>query len=203
MNFFFTQSSKKASFLPRQVVKSIPSSSTKMAEILNKFAAKPGSIKAEVMENTIEVCEESGIKGEDKYCATSLESMLDFTILRLGRNVQALSTEVMQKKETKNQQYTITNGVKKVGGANLVVCHKLNYVYAVFYCHKIENTVAYTVWLEGADGSRVKAVSVCHRDTSQWYPKHLAFQMLKVKRGSVPICHFLYEDTVAWVPKQN
>ncbi|XP_028787616.1 BURP domain-containing protein 5-like isoform X2 [Neltuma alba] len=204
MNLIFHKSPNQACFLPRDVVKSIPFSSTEMAEILNKFAVKPGSISAEVMKNTIKECEEPGIKGEDKYCATSLESMLDLTILKLGRNVQALSTEVVTKKEeTKKQEYTITNGVKKVGETNLVVCHKMNYAYAVFYCHKIENTVAYTVSLEGADGSRVKAVSVCPRDTSAWDPKHLAFQMLKVKPGSVPICHFLFQDTIAWLPKQN
>ncbi|KAK4276144.1 hypothetical protein QN277_019128 [Acacia crassicarpa] len=202
LKFLFEKISIQASFLPREVVKSIPFSSTKIAEILNKFAVKPGSIKADVMRNTIKLCEESEIKGEDKYCATSLEAMLDFIIMKLGKNVEALSTEVM-KKETKKQEYTITNGVKKVGGTKVMVCHKLDYVYAVFYCHKIENSVTYTVSLEGADGSRVKAVSVCHRDTSKWNPKHLAFQMLNVKPGSVPICHFLFQDTIAWVPKQN
>ncbi|KAI9095370.1 hypothetical protein K1719_026404 [Acacia pycnantha] len=203
MNVLFTKSSNQASFLPHDVVKSIPFSSTKMTEILNNFAVKPGSIKAEVIKNTIKVCEESAIKGEDKYCATSLESMLDFITSKLGKDVEALSTKVMMKKETKKQEYTITNRVKKVGETKVVVCHKLNYVYAVFYCHKIEKTVAYTVLLEGADGSSVKAVSVCHRDTSAWRLKHLAFQMLNVKPGSVPICHFLFQDSITWVPKQN
>ncbi|XP_054818617.1 BURP domain-containing protein 5-like [Prosopis cineraria] len=198
MNFLFMHASNQASFSPREVVKSIPFSSRKMAEILNKFAVTPGSVKAEVMNNTIQLCEESGIKGEEKYCATSLESMVDFITSKLGKNVEAWSTE--GKKETKKQEYTITQGVK-LGEAKVAVCHKLNYVYAVFYCHKIQNTVAYTVSLKGADGSRVKAVSVCHRDTSQWNPKHLAFQMLKVKPGSVPICHFLFQDTVTWVQR--
>ncbi|XP_054817918.1 BURP domain protein RD22-like [Prosopis cineraria] len=200
MNLLFTQISNQASFLPREVVKSIPFSSSKMAEILNNFAVKPGSEKAEVMNNTIKLCEESGIKGEEKYCATSLESMVDFITLKLGKDVEALSTEVM--KDTKQQEYTIMQG-GKVGETKVVVCHKLNYVFAVFYCHKIENTVTYTVSLKGDDGSRIKAVSVCHRDTSQWNPKHLAFQMLKVKPGSVPICHFLFQSTIAWVPKQS
>ncbi|XP_054818229.1 BURP domain protein RD22-like isoform X2 [Prosopis cineraria] len=201
MNLLFTYTSNQASFLPREVVRSIPFSSRQMAEILNKFAVKPKSAKAEVMKNTIKHCEESGIKGEEKYCATSLESMVDFITLKLGKDVEALSTEVM--KDTKQQEYTIMQGVKKVGDAKVVVCHKLKYVYALFNCHKIENTVAYTVSLKGADGSRVKAVSVCHRDTSRWNPQHLAFQVLKVKPGGVPICHFLYQSTIAWVPKQN
>ncbi|XP_054818758.1 BURP domain protein RD22-like [Prosopis cineraria] len=198
MNLFFTQTSNQAPFLPREVMKFIPFTSSKMAEILNKFVVKPGTVKAEVMHNTIKLCEESGIKGEDKYCATSLESMVDFIASKRGRHVEALSTEVV--KETKKQEYTITHGVKKVGAeTKAAVCHKLNYVYAVFYCHKIENTVTYMVSLKGANGSRMKAVSICHRETSQWNPKHLAFQMLKVKPGSVPICHFIFQDTIVWV----
>ncbi|XP_054818613.1 BURP domain protein RD22-like isoform X2 [Prosopis cineraria] len=201
MNLLFKQASNQAFFLPREIVKSIPFSSNKVAEILNEFAVKPGSINAEVMKNTIELCEDSGIKREEKYCATSLESLVDFITSKLGRHVEALSTEVVM--ETKKHEYTIMHGVKKVGvEKKVVVCHKLSYVHAVFYCHKIENTVAYTVSLKGADGSKVKAISVCHRDTSQWNPKHLAFQMLKVKPGSVPICHFLFQDTIAWVQTQ-
>ncbi|XP_054817913.1 BURP domain protein RD22-like [Prosopis cineraria] len=133
MNLLFAQISNKASFLPCEVVESIPFSSSKIAEILNKFAAKPGSIKAEVMNNTIKLCEESGVKGAQKYCATSLESMVDFITSKLGRHVEAFSTEVV--KVTKKQEYTIMHGVKKVGQRKVVVCHKLNYVYAVFYCH--------------------------------------------------------------------
>jgi hypothetical protein len=55
--------------------------------------------------------------------------------------------------------------------------------------------------LEGVDGNRVKAVAVCHTDTSQWNPKHLAFQVLKVQPGTVPVCHFLPQDHVVWVSK--
>jgi len=46
--------------------------------------------------------------------------------------------------------------------------------------------------LEGANGIRIKVVAVCHIDTSQWNPKHLAFEVLKVKLGTVPVCHFLH-----------
>lgn len=198
-NLLLTKTSNQASFLPRQVVESIPFSSTKVDEILRKFAVKLGSTKAETMKNTIKLCEEPGLKGEEKYCATSLESMVDFITSKLGRHVEALSTEVG--KETKKQEYTIMQGVK-VGEENIVACHKLSYVHAVFYCHKIETTRAYTVSLQGADGSRVHAMAICHTDTSDWNPKHLAFQVLKVKPGSVPVCHFLAQETVMWVPKQ-
>ncbi|KAI9071373.1 hypothetical protein K1719_046663 [Acacia pycnantha] len=153
MNLLF-QKSNHASFLPREVVKSIPFSSSKMDEILNKYEVKRGSLAAEQMKDTINICEKPvGIKGEERYCVTSLESMVDFSILKLGKSINALSMNV--RKQTKKEEYTTMNGVKKVGEAQ-VVCHNLNYVYAVFLCHKIDNTVAYTVPLEVQMGAELK-----------------------------------------------
>ncbi|KAL6986718.1 BURP domain protein rd22, partial [Sarracenia purpurea var. burkii] len=39
------------------------------------------------MEKSIKECEDTGIKGEEKYCATSLESMVDFSTSKLGKKV--------------------------------------------------------------------------------------------------------------------
>lgn len=199
MDLHFTPSSSQATFLPRQVADSIPFSSSKVNDVFTKFSIKPESEEANAVKNTLSECEETSIKGEEKYCATSLESMVDFSTSKLGKNLVVLSTEV--DKETGLQQYTIAPGVKKISGDKAVVCHKQNYPYAVFYCHKTETTRTYSVPLEGANGIRVKAVAVCHTDTSQWNPKHLAFQVLKVKPGTVPVCHFLPEDHVVWVQK--
>uniref|UniRef100_A0A3Q7HPP8 BURP domain-containing protein n=1 Tax=Solanum lycopersicum TaxID=4081 RepID=A0A3Q7HPP8_SOLLC len=187
MKLKFVENGNGASFLPRQEADSIPFSSEKMPEILHKFSVDEDS--------------EEGIKGEEKYCATSLESMIDFTTSKLGNKVQPLSTET-QKENTEMQKYTIL-GAKKMGNNNdkSVVCHKQNYAYAVFYCHKTETTESYMVSLVGVDGTKVKAVAVCHKDTSQWNPKHLAFKVLKVTPGSVPVCHFLPQDHIVWVPK--
>lgn len=199
MNLHFTETSNSATFLPRQVAKSIPFSSGKFPEILNHFSLKPGSVAADMIKTTIKECEESGIKGEEKYCATSLESMVDFCISKLGKNVQAISTEV--EKQTPMQKYTIAAGIKMRKVDKSVACHKQKYPYAVFFCHATQTTSSYIVPLEGADGTKAKAVAVCHEDTSAWNPKHLAFQVLKVKPGTIPICHFLPEDHILWVPK--
>ncbi|KAK3175792.1 hypothetical protein Dsin_033010 [Dipteronia sinensis] len=64
MNFHFTENLNEATFLPRQVAKSIPFSSNQMPEILNQFSVRPGSLEADIMQNTIKECEEAGIKGE-------------------------------------------------------------------------------------------------------------------------------------------
>ncbi|WJX09987.1 hypothetical protein P8452_00762 [Trifolium repens] len=201
LNLQFTKTtSNAATFLPRQVANSMPFSSNKVEYILNKLNIKKGSKGAQIVKNTINECEEQGIEGEEKSCVTSLESMVDFTTSKLGKNVEAVSTEV--NKESEVQQYIIAQGVKKLGEKNkAVVCHKENYPYAVFYCHKTDTTKAYSVPLEGADGSRVKAIAVCHTDTSKWNPKHLAFQVLKVKPGTIPVCHLLPEDHVVWISK--
>ncbi|KAJ7965999.1 BURP domain protein RD22 [Quillaja saponaria] len=195
----FTKSSNPATLLSRKAADSIPFSSNKLPEILDNFSVKSGSMEAEIMKNTVKECEDPSIKGEEKYCATSLESMVDYSTSKLGKNVEAISTEVG--KETQLQKYTIAPGVKKMEGNKAVVCHKQNYAYAVFYCHKTETTRAYEVPLVGADGTKAEAVAICHTDTSEWNPKHLAFQALKVKPGTVPVCHFLPEDHVVWVSK--
>nr|BAB60849.1 BURP domain-containing protein [Bruguiera gymnorhiza] len=198
MNLDFPESSNTATFLPRHVADSIPFSSNKLQDAFREFSVKPGSLEAEIMENTVKECENPGIEGEEKYCATSLESMVDFSTSKLGKDIQAISTEV--EKQTGRQKYTIA-GVKKIAGDKCVVCHKQNYPYAVFYCHSIQSTRAYLVQLKGVDRTRLQAVAICHTNTSAWNPKHPAFQVLAVKPGTVPICHFLPQSHVVWVPK--
>jgi len=201
LQFRETSNNNGTKFLPREVANSIPFSSIKLENIFNKFSIKEGSKEAEIVKRTISECEANGIKGEEKVCVTSLESMVDFTISKLGNNVEAVSTEV-SKENSGLQQYVIAKGVKKLGEKNkTIVCHKENYPYAVFYCHKTDSTEVYSVPSECVDGNMVKTIVVCHTDTSQWNPKHLAFYVLKVQPGTVPICHILPQDHVVWVSK--
>ncbi|KFK27813.1 hypothetical protein AALP_AA8G433300 [Arabis alpina] len=186
----------KTAFLPRG--ETVPFGSEKFSEILNTLSVRPGSEEAEMMKKTIEECEAKRVGGEEKYCATSLESMVDFSVSKLGKDLRAVSTEV-SKKNLPMQSYKIAvAGVKKLADDKSVVCHKQKYPFAVFYCHKAMMTSVYAVPLQGADGTRAKAVAVCHKDTSAWNPNHLAFKVLKVKPGTVPVCHFLPETHVVW-----
>ncbi|KAJ9153760.1 hypothetical protein P3X46_027168 [Hevea brasiliensis] len=98
---------------------------------------------------------------------------------------QVLSNEAEQEKKEKG--YTIFKGVKMMGD-NQIACQKEIYPYAV-----------YMVPLMGGDGSKAKAIVVCHLNTTAWNPEHFAFQVLKVKPGP-PVCHFLDSDTIVWVP---
>ena len=204
MDLQFTKTASPASFLPRKVADSIPFSSRDFTNILNQFSINPKSEEANIMRQTITECEQSGLTGEQKYCATSLESMIDFSTKILGKkNIKAVSTESNEDSQIK--KYKIEDSVSSLIGdeENSVVCHKQDYVYAVFYCHSTTSTKAYTVPLKSEDGTEVKAVAVCHKDTSKWNPKHLAFQVLKVKPGTVPVCHFLPDDHVVWYRNQK
>nr|WCP86632.1 responsive to dehydration 22a [Dianthus spiculifolius] len=199
MTIHFTQTTNGATFMPRDEAESLPFSTDKMSEILREFSVQPGSEEAQTIQETVKECQSKGIQGEQKYCATSLESMVDYSKSTLGKNVKAISTEA-KNGGANGLKYTI-GAVRRVtrDSDSSVVCHKQNYAYAVFYCHKTKGTSPYVVSLFGEDGTKAKAVAVCHKDTSGWNPKHLAFQVLNVKPGGVPICHFLPEDHVVWV----
>ncbi|WCJ42460.1 BURP domain-containing protein [Euphorbia peplus] len=195
MNLEFVRISLKSKFLSRDVAKKISFSSSNFSQILNKLTVKPNSMKAKIMKMAIEECEEPALEGEEKYCATSLEGMVDFITSKIGnKNIQALSTEI-DKDRIEPQRFSIQQGVRMVG-AKMVVCHPQIYAYPVFYCHKMDSAKAYEVPLVGASRTKVKAVAVCHEDTSKWNPGHLAFRVLKVKPGAVAICHFLPVDHI-------
>ncbi|KAL6345044.1 hypothetical protein AAG906_007775 [Vitis piasezkii] len=55
---------------------------------------KEKSAEAELMKKEIEECEEPAMDGESRFCATSLESLIDFSTSKLGRNVNVLTNEV-------------------------------------------------------------------------------------------------------------
>lgn len=186
------------SFLPTQVAEAIPFATRKFSQILDTFSLEEASLEAHIMRTTIETCEAPADHGEEKFCATSLESLVNMSVAKLGKGARALSTEI--EKAPLTQELTIRKGVKRMG-KKAVACHKMRYPYAVFYCHSIAETESYKVPLVAADGTRAMAIATCHKDTSSWNPNHVSFKLLKVKPGTVPICHFLSLEGLLWLPK--
>ncbi|KAL1346097.1 hypothetical protein AAHE18_08G165100 [Arachis hypogaea] len=131
------------------------------------------------------------------FLPDTIAKAIPFSSSRLPEILNRFNIEA---EETQDRQYTVAEGVKK-NGEKAMVCHKMNYPYAVFYCHKID-TRSYSVPLMATnDGTKVKAIVVCHTDTAHWPSNHVAFKMLNTKRGTTPICHFLPTDNVIWVPQ--
>ncbi|KAL2325998.1 hypothetical protein Fmac_025056 [Flemingia macrophylla] len=143
--------------------------------------------------NLDEVCGRPAAKGEDKFCATSLKSMMGFAISKLGKNVKVISSSFAPN----HDQYMVEE-VNKVGD-KAVMCHRLNFENVVFYCHQINATTTYMVPLVASDGTKARALTICHHDTRGMDPTVL-YEVLKVKPGTGPVCHFVGNKAVAWVP---
>ncbi|KAH9624664.1 hypothetical protein KSS87_001674 [Heliosperma pusillum] len=207
--------SNSPQFLPRDEADSLPFSLSKLDFLLQYFGFGRGSSQATAMENTLRECEVKPIKGETKFCATSLESMLDFVHEMIGVNiqVQVLNTQNLEK-STNNvlQNYTIVDEPREVPAPKMVACHTMPYPYVIYYCHyqKSESKV-FQVPLQGETRNKnknknkndVEAVAVCHMDTSQWSESHVSFKVLGIKPGSSPVCHFFPADNLVWVPLSN
>ncbi|QHO56757.1 Embryonic abundant protein [Arachis hypogaea] len=140
-----------------------------------------------------DACVREAGKGEDKYCAKSLSTLIGFAVSKLGKNIQPFSSSFLDKQT----DYTI-EGVHNLGD-KAVMCHRLNFQSTVFYCHEIHGTTAYMVPMVAADGRRTQALAVCHHDTSGMNAEVL-YEMLKIKPGTETACHFLGNKAVMWVP---
>ncbi|KAL1811901.1 hypothetical protein ACET3Z_021966 [Daucus carota] len=195
--------SRSPHLLSKEKAESIPFSLDQAPSLLKRFSFVQDSPQAKAMEDTLRQCETEPIKGETKFCATSLESMLDFTrsIFGFDVNIKILATKHQTKSPTLIQDYTICQVPEEILAPKMVACHTLPYSYAVFYCHyqKSESRV-FKVPLVGENGDRVEAIGVCHLDTSQWSPSHPSFQVLGIEPGTSPVCHFFPADNFVWVP---
>ena len=142
-------------------------------------------------------CNSPTATGEHKHCVSSLESMIDHVISHFGTTkIKAISSTFAQ-----NQDQYVVEEVKKVGD-NAVMCHRLNFEKVVFNCHQVRATTAYVVSLAALDGTKTKALTVCHHDT-RGMNHELLYEALKVDPGTVPVCHFIGNKAAAWVPNHS
>lgn len=185
-------------FLPSHVEQLVANATNKFQAICNALSLDSKSVAAQSIKQMFKDCGEKGIKDEIRYCATTLEAMIDFVTNAKKGKYTVASTDDPGKDVL--MEYSIQKA-HNIGtdDENNLVCHKLNNPYAVFLCHNIKYTDIYHVSLVGADQKKMNALAVCHKDTSTWYPGHLAFQRLNLKPGEKPICHFLSADTLVWL----
>ncbi|KAK2665287.1 hypothetical protein Ddye_003861 [Dipteronia dyeriana] len=192
--------------LSRDVADSIPFTSSKLSSILQLFSISKDSPQAQAMDDTLKLCELEPIHGETKLCATSFESMLDFTrgILGLDTKLRVLSTSFVENPSTKPylRNYTVVEDPREILATKMVACHSMPYPYAVFYCHSQEGeNRVFEISLEGGgEGERVETVGVCHVDTSHWDRDHVSFRVLNIEPGTIPVCHVFPPDNFVWVP---
>ncbi|KAG5609045.1 hypothetical protein H5410_020326 [Solanum commersonii] len=169
--------------------KKVPFSLKELTNLVKRFSFSNDSPQVKSMEETLRVCEESPIKGETKYCATSIEAMRDFVQHVMGENTQIepLITSTNPLNHNRLQNYTILNDPEDVGGTKMVTCHTMHSAYTVYYCH---NTVSKSKVLKvslrnDANGDKVEAIAACHLDTSDWSPSHVSFRVLDKEENEV------------------
>ncbi|KAK9056748.1 hypothetical protein SSX86_024111 [Deinandra increscens subsp. villosa] len=194
----------KSHLLPKHEADNIPFTLAQLPTLFRLFSVSEGSPQAIAMESTLKECEASPIKGETKFCATSLESVHEFTrdIFGSDTRVKTLTTTHLKNPSIGVlQNYKVIAISQNIPSPKLVACHTMPYPYVVFYCHsqESENKVL-MVSLEGEDGDVVEALSVCHMDTSHWSPNHVSFSVLGVEPGTTSVCHFFPSDHFVFIP---
>ncbi|XVF45764.1 hypothetical protein PTKIN_Ptkin02bG0232400 [Pterospermum kingtungense] len=204
MPIYFSNKDLSASphLLSREEAISIPFSSKQLPQLIEFFSLSKDSSQAKAMEYTLRECELEPPNGEVRFCATSLESMLDFagSVLGLDTQLRVLTTYFLKKPVVSLQNYTILGMPKQITTSRVIACHPLPYPYAVFYCHSQKSeTRLFQVPLGAENGDKVQAPATCHMDTSQWDPDHVSFRLLKIKPRSSPVCHFFPPDNLVWV----
>lgn len=190
-------------FLSRAEADSIPFSLKQLPYLLKYFSFPPESFEAKTVEYALRICEADPSEGETKFCATSLESMIDFTrsFFGLGTNFKAVSTVHLAKPTNAVQNYTIIDEPKEIAAPKVVSCHFLPYPYAVFCCHsQVTESKVFRVLLGGDNGDRVEAIAVCHMDVSKWTHNHLSVWLLDIEPGNSPVCHYFPAVNTVFVP---
>ncbi|KAL9238194.1 hypothetical protein vseg_012655 [Gypsophila vaccaria] len=198
-------SSHTPHFIPKQEADSIPFSSSSIAEILKHFDFSQDSPQAKAVKRTLHHCELPPIEGETKFCATSLESMLEKLTLLFGEgtNLRVLTTTKVKNWVPHLQNYTIIEDPKEITATKMFGCHPMAYPFIVYYCHGQESdNKLFMVSLKGDDGLRLDALAICHMDTSHWDPKHASFRVLGIVPGTA-VCHVFPEDNLVWVSSPN
>ncbi|KVI01978.1 BURP domain-containing protein [Cynara cardunculus var. scolymus] len=188
--------------LSRDEADSIHFSSSKLPYLLDFFKFSKESPQAKAMETTLKQCELKSKGGEIKFCATSLESMLDMARGVLGVvKPKVLTTKILNSNHTLFQRYTFMEKPMEIYAPKMMACHTMAYPYLVYYCHgqKGHFNRVFKIALRGENGERVEGVGICHMDTSTWDPDHVAFQVLGGQPGSSPVCHFLPVDNLVWL----
>ncbi|KAI3753248.1 hypothetical protein L2E82_25295 [Cichorium intybus] len=191
--------------LAREQADSIPFSSSKLPELLDFLSLTGDSPQAKAMEQTLKQCELEPTPGETRFCASSLESMLDLTRGILGIDkLKTLTTKIHNLTDsgyTLLQEYTFLEKPLEIHVPDMVACHTMAYPYAVYYCHGQKGyNRAFEISLGGENGNRIDAIAVCHMNTSMWDRDHVAFRILGGQPGSSPVCHFLPADNIMWIP---
>ncbi|XP_043695424.1 polygalacturonase non-catalytic subunit AroGP2-like [Telopea speciosissima] len=184
------------SFLPRSLASKIPFAFSQIKELKKIFNVLDESNMDEYIQETLEVCENNPIRGEQCTCATSVEDLIDFVVEKLGHYVRVWSTENVE-----GSYENVTIGAVKLIHGNLsespALCHSLPFIFQIYYCHILQKVKVYAVDIHARKKVN-HAIMACHYDTSTWNPDHLSFKLLGFGPGLIEVCHWINENGMVW-----
>ncbi|XP_047153302.1 polygalacturonase 1 beta-like protein 3 [Vigna umbellata] len=187
------------SFLPRSILSKLPFSVSKIDELKRMFRASDNGSMERMMRESLEECERAPSRGETKRCVGSLEDMIDFATSILGRNVAVRSTE----NDKGSKKSVMVGPVKGINGGKVtqsVSCHQSLFPYLLYYCHAVPKVRLYEAdLLDPKSKSKINhGIAICHLDTSDWSPTHGAFVSLGSGPGRIEVCHWIFQNDMAW-----
>ncbi|KAK8619381.1 hypothetical protein V6N13_133343 [Hibiscus sabdariffa] len=189
-------------FLPKEVLDAIPFSSSQVSNILHLFSVSPDSPKGNIVQGTLQKCELEAADGWTRLCVTSLESLYSFLreVFGLEVDFKFLSTKHPTMTTPIFQNYTVLETPREIESPKKVACHRMPYLYAVYFCHfDAIGTRTFKLQLVGdITGDEVDALVVCHMDTSRWSSDHAVFRMFGMKHGDA-LCHVFFQGSLVWI----
>ncbi|KAK7307218.1 hypothetical protein VNO77_40084 [Canavalia gladiata] len=187
------------SFLPRSILSKLPFATSKISELKQVFKASDNGSMEKMMRESLEECERAPSRGETKRCVGSLEDMIDFATSVLGRNVAVRTTQNVNG----SKKNVMVGQVKGINGGKVtqsVSCHQSLFPYLLYYCHAVPKVRVYQAdLLDPNTKSKINhGVAICHLDTSDWSPTHGAFLSLGSAPGRIEVCHWIFQNDMAW-----
>lgn len=195
----------------------VPMSRKDLTDIVNTYAPTSLAMARDIW-STLNLCEHARrVNGERQTCAGSIKSMVGFAVSVLGTtDLRAFSSsrdvpaEGVTSSSSSSQRYEVVavRPVTAAGArtASTMTCHSMEFPGPGYYCHAINPTKAYeVVLLRKEEGgvpatTTMRALAVCHLDTSGFDPHMSFFVDRGIKPGDATACHFLSRGSVLWVP---
>lgn len=204
--------------LPRALTRVFQSLSKKNAlNVLKQLHIPKNSTLGESTIEAFEMCEKLSAESKGtlhpalkRECVTSFEEMVDFlnSIVPQGREVMkidAWSTTMLEPSThiDEDDHFLVRSVTSKMTMQNIIVanCHAPISPFMIDLCHHMDDVRAYHVTLQlmTQKTKTISTVAMCHLDTRNWNPNHLAFKILGGKPSLEPLCHWAEPDDIQFV----
>ncbi|CDP10830.1 unnamed protein product [Coffea canephora] len=188
------------SFLPSQIASKISIAENDLQKLFPQSLKNPQTKDA--IQSTIVYCNTPALKDEIQSCVKSLEDMVEFAKTATGNNHLVALTSKNTKGSGKD---LIVGQMKKLKFGKTVSCHELFLPFSTYFCHLLSKTEVYAVdVLEPKTKIPINTVTViCHMDTSDWSPNHVAFKVLKTSPGQSEACHWISQNDLIFISQED